>query len=110
MEATRQELREALERYYRGCGFAVARGGDGSVRARGIGGVTWIGVPVVAEDLEDEAFASRLRDLAEERMPKGERCPLELLPAAECADGLRALLADLRLADRGHVEVYELAA
>jgi len=43
-------------------------------------------------------------------MPAGELCPLELLPAEECADGLRALLAELRLERRGHVEVYSLAA
>lgn len=106
----RRELRQALERYYTGCGFAVEHHEDGSVRARGIGGVVWIGVAVVGEDLADEAFASRLRELAEERMPHGERCPLELLPAEECADELRALLAELRLAERGHVEVYSLAA
>ena len=43
-------------------------------------------------------------------MPRGELCPLELLPDASCADRLRALLDVLRLRDRGHVEVYTLAA
>ncbi len=110
MSETRVRLAEVLERYYRGCGFAVERHDDGSVRARGVGGVTWIGLPVIADDLADEAFASRLLDLSEERMPQGERCPLELLPAEECADELRALLAELRLERRGHVEIYSLAA
>ncbi len=42
-------------------------------------------------------------------MQSGELCPLELLPDDACADGLRALLGDLRLGERGHVEVYALA-
>lgn len=106
----RQELTAALERYYRGCGFPVEQHEDGSLRARGIGGVTWIGLAVTPEDLEDRSFAERLLALAEERMPAGERCPLELLPAEDCADDLRTLLAELRLERRGHVEVYSLAA
>ncbi len=110
MDARRQELTETLERYYRGCGFPVEVHADGSVRARGVGGVTWIGLAVLHADLAEDAFAARLLELAEERMPRDERCPLELLPAEECADGLRALLAELRLERRGHVEVYSLAA
>jgi len=110
MDPRRQELTNTLERYYRGCGFPVERHADGSVRARGIGGVTWIGLAVLPEDLAEPAFTEQLLELAEERMPRGERCPLELLPAEECADDLRALLAELRLERRGHVEVYSLAA
>jgi len=106
----RQELTDALERYYRTCGFPVEVHEDGSVRARGVGGVTWIGLAVVPDDLDDGSFGERLLALAEERMPAGELCPLELLPAEECADGLRALLTELRLERRGHVEVYSLAA
>ena len=45
-----------------------------------------------------------------QRMPQGALCPLELLPAEDCADELRAVLARLRLSERGHVEVYSLAA
>lgn len=29
-----------LEAYYRGCGWRVSRGDDGTVRAAGLGGVT----------------------------------------------------------------------
>ena len=110
MSERRQELNDALERYYRGCGFPVEHHEDGSLRARGVGGVTWIGLAVLPDDLDDSSFGERLLALADERMPAGERCPLELLPAEECADGLRVLLAELRLERRGHVEVYSLAA
>ncbi len=98
-----------LERYYRECGWPVERGEDGTVRARGAGGVTWIGMAVVPEDLAAAGFESRLLDLSEQRMPKGgELCPFELLPAEDCADDLRAVLGRLRLDDR--VSVYSLAA
>jgi len=110
MTNERQQLTAALERYYKSCGFPVDVHEDGSVRARGIGGVTWIGLAVLPDDLVDSSFGDRLLALADERMPAGERCPLELLPAEECADDLRALLAELRLERRGHVEVYSLAA
>jgi len=110
MSERREELRGLLETYYRGAGWKVARHEDGTVRAAGIGGVTWIGLAVVPEDLGDPTFEPLLATLAEERMPKGERCPLELLPAEECADELRLLLDRLRLDRRGHVEVYSLAA
>jgi len=110
MSKKRRKLTEALERYYRGCGFPVERCDDGSLRARGVGGVTWIGLAVMPDDLTDASFGERLLSLADERMPAGERCPLELLPADECADDLRALLTELRLERRGHVEVYSLAA
>jgi hypothetical protein len=105
----RQRLSDLLEAYYKGAGWSVEHGSDGTVRAKGLGGVTWIGLPVVAGDLEDAGFADTLRALGDERMPTGELCPLELLPDEGCADDLRALLAELRLADRGHVEVYSIA-
>lgn len=106
----REQLLVELERYYLGCGWKVERGGDGTVRAAGAGGVTWIGMAVVESDLKDASFAARLLDLSEQRMPRGELCPLELLPDEPAAPALRSLLASLRLAERGHVEVYSLAA
>ena len=106
----KSELCEALASYYRGCGWKVEHASDGTIRASGIGGVTWIGLPVVAADLTEEGFGERLLELAEQRMPQGALCPLELLPAEDCADELRAMLARLRLSERGHVEVYSLAA
>lgn len=110
MSVDREQLTSLFEDYYRGCGWSTTRGGDMTVRARGLGGVTWIGLPVVGADLADPGFAETLRALSEEGMPTGERCPLELLPDAACADELRDLLAELRLSERGHVEVYALAA
>lgn len=110
MSATRQELLDTLANHYRNCGWKVEHAPDGTVRATGPGGVTWIGLPVVAGDLEEPRFEQLLLDSSEERMPQGERCPLELLPAAECAAELDSRLERLRLADRGHVAVYSLAA
>jgi hypothetical protein len=110
MDATREELARALEEHYRSCGWSVERSDDGTVRARGWGGVTWIGLPVTEADLESPAFEERLGLLSSQRMPAGELCPLELLPSAGCEDRLRAILDRLRLTERGHVEVYALAA
>ena len=110
MSDDREQLASLLEEYYRGCGWSVSRASDGTIRARGLGGVTWIGLPVVTGDLADPDFGDVLRALSEERMSTGERCPLELLPDAGCAAELRGLLDGLRLSDRGHVEVYSLAA
>lgn len=105
--ASRQELVEHLEAYYRRCGWPVERAEDGSVRAMGAGGVTWIGLPVTADDLADPRLPARLAALSDERMESGERCPLELLPATDCALAVRALLAELGLADM--VSIYSLA-
>lgn len=111
MSERKQELLAALERVYRGSGWKVTPAEDGTLRATGPGGVTWIGLAVVAEDLADATFPARLLALADSWMPGGrELCPLDVLPDAPCADELRRLLADLRLADRGHVEVYSVAA
>jgi len=110
MSSVKQRLVVQLEAYYRSCGWRVDRGEDGTVRASGPGGVTWIGLAVVPEDLAARDFEERLIELSEQRMPRGERCPFELLPAAECAEELRATLTRLRLAERGHVAVYSLAA
>lgn len=106
----RNRLREVLASYYRGCGWKVEHASDGTIRACGIGGVTWIGLPVVADDLTDATFEVRLLELADQRMPQGALCPLELLPADDCIDHVHELLARLRLSERGHVEVYSLAA
>jgi hypothetical protein len=108
--AKRQELLDRLEAYYRSCGWKVNRGRDGTVRAVGPGDVTWIGLAVVPEDLTSDQFVQRLMELAAQRMPAGALCPLELLPAAECVDDLRATLAELELDTRGNVAVYSLAA
>jgi hypothetical protein len=109
MEAGRQELLDELERYYRGCGWRVERGGDGTVRAVGAGGVTWIGMAVVADDLARDGFAERLVELSDVRMERGgARCPFELLPAPDCADEVASLLERLRLGER--VAVYSRAA
>jgi hypothetical protein len=111
MSARRQELLDLLEAYYRDCGWPVERRGDGTIRAAGVSGVTWIGMAVVPEDLVSPEFEARLIDLSEQRMPEGgELCPFELLPAEECAEELRGVLARLRLDDRGHIAVYSLAA
>jgi hypothetical protein len=109
MESRRQELLDELERYYKGCGWKVERVGDGTVRAEGVGGVTWIGLAVVGDDLAEEGFADRLVELSDMRMGKdGPRCPFELLPDADCAGEVRSLLERLRLSER--VSLYSLAA
>jgi hypothetical protein len=108
MESRKQELLDELERYYRGCGWKVARAEDGTVRAAGTGGVTWIGMAVVSADLDDAAFGSRLLELSDVREDDGARCPFELLPDPDCAGDVRSLLAQLRLTER--VSVYSLAA
>ena len=109
MNATRDDLLGHLEAYYRSCGWPVEHASDGTLRARGAGGVTWIGLVVMPEDIAAGDLAAWLRELSGERMPGGgERCPLELLPAAECAEELRALLAELGLSEL--VSVYSFAA
>jgi hypothetical protein len=109
MEARRQELLDQLERYYRGCGWKVERAEDGTLHAAGTGGVTWIGMAVVEDDLAADGFAERLVELSDVRMAvDGARCPFELFPAPECAGKVHSLLARLRLAER--VAVYSLAA
>ena len=97
----RKKLVDQLEAYYRSCGWKVRREQDGSVRADGPGGVTWIGLAVVSEDLASATFTETLLELSDLRMPSGgERCPLELLPAEACADDLRRLLDELGLSER----------
>lgn len=109
MNASRAELLALLETYYHACGWKVARVDDRTVHADGPGGVTWIGLAVVVDDLDDEMFLAQLSELSRRRMERGgERCPLELLPDPACADELRSLLARLRLTDQ--VSVYSLAS
>ena len=110
MSERKRELIGRLEAYYRGFGWRVERAEDGTVRAAGPGGVTWIGLAVVPEDLVAAGFETRLLVLSEQRMPHGELCPLELLPADDRAGDLRLVLERLRLSERGHVGVYSLAA
>ena len=109
MSVTRDELIAALEEYYRSCGLRPERASDGTVRARGFGGVTWIGLPVSAEDLDDAGFEARLIELGGERMPTGELCPLEMLPSPDCAERLYGILERVGLSERGNVEVYAAA-
>jgi hypothetical protein len=106
----RQELRQLLVDQYRSFGWKVVDESDGTLRATGLNDVTWIGLAVVEEDLDDPGFADRLMALSRERMPQGELCPLELLPDEQCNTALRQLLDRLRLRESGHVEVYSLAA
>jgi hypothetical protein len=109
MDERRQRLLDELERYYRGCGWPVERANDGTLRATGTGGVTWIGMAVVAADLEGAGFEQRVVELSDVRMgDHGIRCPFELLPDDDCAAEVRSLLDRLRLS--GQVSVYSLAA
>jgi len=107
----RRELTKQLESYYRDSGWPVKTGDDGTLRATGPHGVTWISRAVVREDLESEEFEAQIVDLADRRMPEGgELCPLELLPAPDCAEELQSLLDRAGLARCTHVAVYSLAA
>jgi hypothetical protein len=110
MSEQKQVLLGHLEQYYRDCGWKVERAEDGTVRAAGVGGVTWIGLAVTSEDIAEAGFEDRLVELSDQRMPDGALCPFELLPDESCARELRELLGRLRLAERGHVEVSSLAA
>ena len=114
MSASREELLTVLTVlegvYRRGSVWGdPERAEDGTVRVRDCGGVIWIAMAVVPNDLQDDGFGERLRDLANQHMPgDGRRCPLELLPAEECRPAVEALLRTLRLDDR--VGVYSIAA
>jgi len=111
MSANRDELLATLEEIYRRGSVwgEPRRAADGTVRVPDCGGVTWIALAVLPDDLDDAGFPARIRDLADTRMPgDGRRCPLELLPAEECRAELGALLHELRLDER--VGVYSLAA
>lgn len=107
----RARLIGLLEEQYRRAGWQVERGEDGTLRASGPGGVTWIGAAVTSEDLESGELEARLLELSDTRMAgRGELCPLDLLPEPACADRLRHVLDRLGLSDRPHISLYSLAA
>ena len=112
MSDRREELLTILESVYRRGGVwgEPQRTDDRTVRVPDSGGVTWIAMAVVPEDLTGDGFRERLVELSGQHMPEpdGRRCVLELLPAEECADEVRAMLRELRLDEI--VGVYSLAA
>lgn len=108
---SRESLTSRLADHYRAQGWPVEISEDGVIAASGPGGVTWIGAAVTPDDVESGALETRLPELAERRMPRGgELCPLELLPAPECAAALRRLLDRLGLGAQRHVAVYSAGA
>jgi hypothetical protein len=111
VDSERLKLVSRLEAHYRSQGWPVECAEEGTVRASGPGGVTWLGAVVVPEDLTSEAFRERLVELSSRRMPGGaELCPLDLLATEECEGELRALLDRLGLSGRPHVSLYTRAA
>ena len=96
-----------MEHYGR-CGFDADVAPDGTVRAVGLGGVEWIGLVIVREDVPQ--VAERLVALSRERMPTGQFCALELLPDADCERDVRDVLRRTGIRDWRYVEVYSLAA
>ena len=106
---SRDQLLDQLERHYQSQGWPVRRPEDATLAATGPGGVTWLGLAVVGEDLSGDELERRLRDLSERRMPSGgELCPLDLLAEQDCQAGVEALLERVGLADRPHVSLYSL--
>jgi hypothetical protein len=111
VDAKRRELIDKLRSHYRSSGWKVSIAEDGMVEAVGPHGVKWMGRAVIREDLDDQGFEAQVIDLAERRMPGGgELCPLDLLPAEDCAAELRALLERTGLDRNTHISVYSLAA
>lgn len=111
MDARREQLLQTLERHYRAGSLwrEPRRADDGTVRVEDCGGVTWIGVAVVSEDVEDDAFHRQLRELAGQYMPETHwRCPVELMPEPDCQHDVERLLRALRLEDA--IDVYQTAA
>ena len=108
MATRRQELQAKLVEHYRRCGFDVEVAGDGTVRAVGLGGVSWIGLVIVREDLD--GLAEHLVELSRERMATGQLCALELLPDGDCEQDVREVLGRTRIRDWRYVEIYSLAA
>lgn len=75
MAETRLRPLSELERTDASCGREVERSEDGTPRATGPGGGSWIGLAVVPEDLENEAFEERRRPLSEHVPCVGRRAP-----------------------------------
>lgn len=110
-EPDRSALLVLLERQYRQSGWSFRRGDDHVIRATGPGGVTWLGMAILADDLADAGLVERITDLAEQRMPRGgELCVLDLLPSAECHDELECLLDRAGLGARSNISLYALPA
>lgn len=104
---TREQLTDRLRRRYKGMGFKPADAEPPLLKAVGLHGVHWIGRAVVAEDLDREEFEDELVRLADHRMDvDGERCPLDLVPAADCRERLRELLVKHHLDQRAHISVF----
>lgn len=103
----REQLRELLRTTYRQFGWRFTEAADGTIAATDDSGITWHGVGVVEDDVEDAAFAARLLELSSRRMANGNwPCPLDLLPTAECEDALYALLDRIGLGRRNNVTIY----
>jgi hypothetical protein len=112
MSVQREELLDVVEGIYRRGSVwgEPSRAEDGTVRVHDGGGVTWIAMAVLPEDVADDGFRERLAELSREHMPPpdGRRCVLELVPAEECADDVERILRELRLDEI--VGVYSRAA
>lgn len=106
----RAALQAILEQHYRANGWTpIGREAGGVLCASGPGGVSWFGLAVVPHDLSSATLADVIQELADRRMPdRGERCVLDLLPAAECHDAVQRLLAELGLAGRRNITLYSL--
>jgi len=110
MEA-RETLLSMLDRQYRSSGWVPVRRDEHDVlHAAGPGGVTWFGLAILPDDLESEHLADRIRALADRRMPGGERCVLDLLPAPECHDAVADLLDSLGLGTSKNISLYSMPA
>lgn len=104
---SREALTERLQRRYKKLGFKPAPSEPPVLKAVGLHGVHWIGRAVVADDLSSKEFEQELLELSDRRMEDGGAlCPLDLLPAADCRDRLRGMLATHGLDRRGHISVF----
>ncbi len=108
----REELLARLEAQYRSSGWVPVRRDTAEVlHAAGPGGVTWFGMAILPDDLNSAAeLGERIVDLSARRMPGGELCVLDLLPAPECHDAVAELLARLGLASSANISLYALPA
>lgn len=111
VESERSALLSLLERQYRQSGWSSRRGDNDVIRAVGPGGVTWFGMAILPQDLADRGLVGRIRELADQRMPRGgELCVLDLLPSAECHDEVDRLLDAAGLGSRNNISLYALPA